>query len=115
MGLFLEIARKLPSIDFAIIGSVATDKNPYYDRLRSAAPSNVSFVVSPLRKVSELLGRAKVYVHCAKNEHYGITIVEAMAASCVPVVNDSGGPREIVSNEVGFRWSQIDEAVGQVS
>jgi glycosyltransferase involved in cell wall biosynthesis len=115
IGLFLEIARRLPSIEFAIIGSVAADKASYYDSLKAAAPSNVSFVIAPLRKVSELLGSAKVYVHCAKNEHFGITIVEAMAAGCVPVVNDSGGPREIVSDAVGFRWNQIDEAVSQVS
>ena len=115
MDLFLEIARRLPSIEFAIIGSVATERGSYYDWLRAAAPRNVVFVVAPLRKVSELLGSAKVYIHCARNEHFGITIVEAMAAGCVPVVNDSGGPREIVTDDVGFRWRQIDEAVGHVS
>jgi glycosyltransferase involved in cell wall biosynthesis len=65
--------------------------------------------------VKEILGKAKVYVHCAQNEHFGITIVEAMAAGCVPVVNDSGGPREIVSDEVGYRWGKIEEATEQVS
>jgi len=115
MELFLEIARRLPDIDFTIIGSIVTDKGSYYDKLRTAAPANVSFVVAPLRKVREILGSAKVYVHCAQNEHFGITIVEAMAAGCVPVVNDSGGPREIVPHDVGFRWKQVDDAVGQVS
>ena len=115
MGLFLEIARRLPSIEFAIIGSRSKEGESYYEGLRASAPSNVSLVVAPLRKVRELLGSAKVYVHCAQDEHFGITIVEAMAAGCVPVVNDSGGPREIVSDDVGYRWKQIDEAVGQVS
>ncbi len=115
MELFLEIARRLPDIDFAIIGSIVTDKGSYYDMLKTAAPANVSFVVAPLRKVREILGSAKVYVHCAQNEHFGITIVEAMAAGCVPVVNDSGGPREIVSDDVGYRWNSIGEASTQVS
>jgi len=115
MELFLEIARRLPDIDFAIIGSIVTDKGSYYDMLRAAAPANVSFVVAPLRKVREILGSAKVYVHCAQNEHFGITIVEAMAAGCVPVVNDSGGPPEIVSDDVGYRWNSIGEASTQVS
>ena len=115
MGLFLEIARKLPNVEFAIVGSIATERRSYYENLRDAAPSNVSFILSPLRKVKELLGRAKVYVHSAQNEHFGITIVEAMAAGCVPVVNDSGGPREIVSDDVGYRWNHLDEAVGHVS
>ena len=47
------------------------------------------------------------YVHCAENEHFGITIVEAMAAGCVPIVHDSGGPREIVIDKVGFRWHNL--------
>jgi glycosyltransferase involved in cell wall biosynthesis len=115
MGLFLEMARRLPNVTFAIIGSISAEKSSYYDSLKAAAPSNVSFIVSPLRKVRELLGKAKVYVHCARNEHFGITIVEAMAAGCVPVVNDSGGPREIVSDDVGYRWSHIDEAVARVA
>lgn len=115
MGLFLEIARRVPDIDFAIIGSVASDQASYYDSLRAAAPANVSFVVAPLRRVGELLGSAKVYLHCAWNEHFGITIVEAMAAGCVPVVHNTGGPREIVSEDVGYRWNSIDEAARQVS
>ncbi len=67
-----------------------------------------------MKKETGLLAKAKVYVHCAQNEHFGITIVEAMAAGCVPVVHNSGGPKEIVSDDVGFRWSDLDEAAGQV-
>ena len=115
MGLFLEIARRSPDIEFAIIGSVASEQMSYYDSLRACAPTNVSFVVAPLRKASELLGSAKIYLHCALNEHFGITIVESMAAGCVPIVHDSGGPREIVSGDVGYRWNSIAEAVRQVS
>ena len=115
MGLFLEVARRAPHVEFVVIGSVASERTSYYDSLRAAAPTNVSFVVAPLRKVSELLGSAKVYLHCALNEHFGITIVEAMAAGCVPVVHDSGGPKEIVSQEVGYRWNSIEEAARQVS
>jgi len=44
-----------------------------------------------------------------EKEPFGITVVEAMSASCVPVVHDSGGPREIVNDRVGFRWQSIDD------
>ena len=115
MGTFLEIARRLPAVDFAIVGSIAAEKRSYYDSLRAMAPSNVAFVIAPLRKVKDLLGKAKVYLHSAHNEHFGITIVEAMAAGCVPVVNDTGGPREIVSDDVGYKWNNVNEAVRQVS
>ncbi len=112
---FLEIAHRLPEIKFAIIGNVAPERISHYETLRRIAPRNVSFVMSPLRKAKDVLGKAKVYVHSAQNEHFGITIVEAMAAGCVPVVNNTGGPREIVSNNSGYKWNVTGQAVEQVS
>lgn len=114
MNLFLEIARKLPKVNFAIIGSVAPERESYLQQLKDGAPSNVSFVMSPLRKTKDLLAKAKIYVHCALNEHFGISIVEAMAAGCVPVVHNSGGAREIVTNNVGYKWDTVDEASRQI-
>jgi alpha-1,2-mannosyltransferase len=113
--LFLDLARRMPRVSFSVIGSVPTEKTVYSNWLRKIAPANVSFMIAPLRKVKGVLGRAKVYFHSALNEHFGITIVEAMAAGCVPVVHNSGGAREIVSEVVGYKWDTIDEAVRQVS
>jgi glycosyltransferase involved in cell wall biosynthesis len=115
LHLFIELARMVPQTSFAVVGSLSDQGSAYFEQLKSAAPGNVSFVLSPLRKVRNLLGRAIAYVHCAENEHFGITIVEAMAAGCVPIVNDSGGPREIVTADVGFRWRSLSEASRQIS
>jgi len=112
--LFVELARIVPKTRFVAIGSLSDETSAYYDQLKTSAPENVSFVLSPLRKVRDVLGRAMAYVHCAQNEHFGITIVEAMAAGCVPVVHDSGGPREIVTSDVGFRWSNLSVAARQI-
>ncbi len=114
MHLFVEMARRLPKYQFVVIGSIEGE-SPYFKSLKREAPTNVSFVLSPLRKVRDILASSKVYVHCAQGEHFGITIVEAMAAGCVPVVHDSGGPTEIVSNDVGFRWREVEEAINQIS
>jgi glycosyltransferase involved in cell wall biosynthesis len=113
--LFVELARMVPKTRFVAIGSLSDEASTYYERLKTTAPENVSFVLSPLRKVKSLLGRAIAYVHCAENEHFGITIVEAMAAGCVPIVHDSGGPREIVTSDVGFRWSDLSTAARQIT
>ncbi|HMB66945.1 MAG TPA: glycosyltransferase family 4 protein [Candidatus Bathyarchaeia archaeon] len=112
--LFIELARIVPKTRFVAIGSLSDETSAYYDQLKKSAPENVSFVLSPLRKVRDILGRAIAYVHCAENEHFGITIVEAMAAGCVPIVHDSGGPKEIVTSDVGFRWSNLSVAARQI-
>ena len=113
--IFLEIARRLPGLNFTIIGSVAEGKESYYERLVGNAPKNARILLSPLMGLKSILERAKVYVHCAENEHFGIAIVEAMASGCVPVVHDSGGPREIVTDQVGYRWKNLSEAVDKIA
>src|SRR5712692_9716273 len=113
--LFVELARIVPKTKFVAIGSLSDETSAYYERLKRIAPENVSFVLSPLRKARDILGRAMAYVHCAENEHFGITIVEAMAAGCVPIVHDSGGPREIVTSDVGFRWRDLATAAQQIT
>ncbi len=44
----------------------------------------------------DLLKRAKIYLHTMVGEHFGISIVEAMALGCVPIVHNSGGMTEFV-------------------
>jgi len=45
-------------------------------------------------------------------EHFGMTIVEAMAAGCVPVVIGKGGAKEIIrSREHGFLWENEKELI----
>ena len=44
-----------------------------------------------------------------KFEHFGISIVEAMAAECVPVVIAKGGQPEIVQHgKNGLLWSNLE-------
>ena len=43
-------------------------------------------------------------------EHFGITVVEALAAGAVPIVYGAGGPAEIVQDGVhGYHWHDLDE------
>ena len=56
----------------------------------------------------KLLLRCKVYLHPKINEHFGISIVEAMSCGCLPVVHNSGGPREFVPKD--FRFDEMREA-----
>ena len=47
-----------------------------------------------------------------KLEHFGITVVEAMAAGCVPILFGAGGHKEIVQSERnGYLWTTTDELI----
>ena len=46
----------------------------------------------PFDLLQHTLAKAKLYVHCMPSEFFGISVVEAMAAGCIPVVHKSGGP-----------------------
>ncbi|AMN43498.1 glycosyltransferase [Rhodoplanes sp. Z2-YC6860] len=48
--------------------------------------------------------------HPGKQEHLGMSIIEAMSAGAVPVVFNAGGPQEIVNHGVdGFLWDHRSE------
>jgi glycosyltransferase involved in cell wall biosynthesis len=76
-------------------------------------------------EIKGLYRRAAVYWHAtgygfdvdrypAKQEHFGISTVEAMSAGAVPVVHASGGQKEIVTDGVdGFWWNEIDGLISQ--
>jgi glycosyltransferase involved in cell wall biosynthesis len=66
----------------------------------------------PREQMAQMLLNSRAYLHTMKDEHFGISIVEAMSLGCVPVVHDSGGPREFVPDE--FRFKTIDEAAALV-
>jgi glycosyltransferase involved in cell wall biosynthesis len=67
--------------------------------------------VSDKTKV-RILNKAKVYFHPTAYEPFGIGIAEGMAAGCIPVVHDSGGPREFVSRE--WRYENAEGAANKI-
>lgn len=79
------------------------------------------FVNKSNKDLWELYNSAKIYWHASGYgedlekhpeyaEHFGISTVEAMGAGCVPVVINSGGQKEIVTDgENGLLWSTEEE------
>jgi len=58
-----------------------------------------------------------MYLHPMPYEHFGISIIEAMALGCVPVVHKSGGPWQDIlecSEEYGYTYESIDEAITKI-
>lgn len=51
-----------------------------------------------LSRMRRLYGEASVYWHACRREHFGLAPLEAMAAGCVVLAADAGGPAETVSH-----------------
>jgi alpha-1,2-mannosyltransferase len=72
----------------------------------------------PYNKFFETLSKAKVYLHVMPYDHFGISVVEAMASGCVPVVHRSGGPWQDIlhcrQGEYGFSYTSVEEAASRI-
>ncbi len=64
-------------------------------------------------KKIELLKEAKVYLHTMVGEHFGISIVEAMALGCMPIVHNSGGMKEFVP--IKYRYLTLQDASNKIT
>jgi len=109
LELFWEIARRCPNHEFVLLLTLDPRFLEYSRALQSSAPVNGRVIVNPDKEMYQgTLAKSRIYLHLMRGEHFGITIVESMSAGCVPVVHDSGGPKEIVGS-VGLLWRQVDE------
>jgi len=120
--LVLDIAQMLPQIEFKIIGaSSGRISKAYYEKLRRVAKEkklrNVYFFRDAPRDLQlKIYSKAKIFLHTMMGEHFGIAIVEGMAAGLVPIVHRSGGAwNDILSRgKYGFGFSSIEEVVETV-
>jgi alpha-1,2-mannosyltransferase len=120
--LVIEVARHLPDVEFHIVGATSGKVSPpYIARLRRLIERyglrNVRLHVDyPRRDQVRLYSRAKVYIHAMIGEHFGIAVVEAMAAGLVPVVHRSGGPWNDITYQgrYGLGYNTVEEAVEAV-
>lgn len=96
---FVKSAKYLPNTKFVLIGKHLDNSLEY---LKSVAPSNVKF--TGFVSDEELLmwyQKAKVYCQLSIYESFGMSLAEAMACECVPVVTNNAALPEVVG-DTGF-------------
>lgn len=122
--MFIELIKDKACSGWKLVlagGSLSTDV-AYLTKLQRMANGHaITFAVNcSYEKLRSLYEEASVYWHAAgfgetkpeNMEHFGITTVEAMAASCVPVVHNAGGQPEIVNDNVnGYLWNTKEECI----
>jgi glycosyltransferase involved in cell wall biosynthesis len=67
---------------------------------------------APRTELENILKRSKIYLHTMVGEHFGISIAEAMAMGCIPIVHDSGGMKEFVPER--YRYQNLQDAVRKI-
>ncbi len=123
----LHKAGRIPGWRMAIVGGCDANNREYALAVKRDArglPVEVH-VNAPGTLVERLLGEASLYWHGAglgedaqrhpeRFEHFGISVVEAMAAGAVPLVFGAAGPAEIVHDGIdGRHWTTLDELAEQ--
>ena len=106
-------------IKFQIIGSLAPANRAYFKRLQQMIEKyGLSQTVSltPNASNEELIdsmSKSMIYLHTMIGEHFGVSIVEAMAAGLVPIVPAYGGCSEIVP--IDHQYRTVEEAADRIA
>ncbi|MGB9959062.1 MAG: glycosyltransferase [Candidatus Bathyarchaeales archaeon] len=120
-----KIAEKVEKGKFLIFGSADQASSEVIARLTRVIDSlNVGgrvrlFVNEPFEKLWETISSAKIFLHTQFTEAFGMSVVEGMAAGCVPVVPRCGGPwfdiLECKQGVYGFSYRNVEEAADLIN
>lgn len=120
-----KIAKLVGRGKFLVLGSADETSNGLIKELTKSIEilgvgNRVELLINqPRQRYLEILKSAKVYLHTQPMEAFGIGIVEAMAAGCVPLVPQNGGPwldiLERKQGVYGFSYSYLNEAAAIIT
>ncbi len=126
---FKKLCARLPNLSWQywLAGSCGSDprSQQYLAHLRALATGFPIYfhINASYDELRRLYNQASIFWHAAgfgideerhpeRMEHFGMSTVEAMTASCVPVVINKGGQKEIVSHgDSGYLWNTSEELV----
>ncbi|MGC9069491.1 MAG: glycosyltransferase [Thermoprotei archaeon] len=103
-----------------IVGGLIPTNKAYMLAIKNLAEKlNVKLEININAKheqIKELLLKSKILIHSTREEHFGIAVVEGMAAGCVPIVHKSGGPYYdiIDKGKYGLYYDNIKELAQKI-
>ena len=114
---FIEVAHKLPKTPFIHIGKW-TDKNGkpctnMINYVKKISPPNIRYTGYINRKeLEQYYKESKVYLQLSRHEAFGVSVVEALAGGCFPIVSNCYALPEIIGDS-GYVVKEhvVDEAV----
>ncbi len=111
--------------NLVLAGGVEVGVDKYLNKLEKASKGYPIEIIKspPFKQIVSLYGKAKMFWSASgyrvdeekepmKLEHFGIAVVEAMAAGAIPLVYDAGGHKEIVKDGIrGYLWKDIRQLI----
>jgi glycosyltransferase involved in cell wall biosynthesis len=97
-----------------IVGNLYYYYSHYYSELKQLVldlglTDYIIFEINAsLEKLLSIMQESKVYFHPMTGEHFGMAVVEAMAAGLIPVVPNAGGITEFVPQK--YQFNTIEQA-----
>jgi glycosyltransferase involved in cell wall biosynthesis len=112
-----EVIKSFKNVHFIIIGDDLFNENvDYTDELKNniqiqGLEKNISFI-GHRKNIKDYMSCLDIVMHCSIDEPFGRVIIESMALGKPVIAYDSGGPREIIADQVtGFLASETVEAM----
>jgi glycosyltransferase involved in cell wall biosynthesis len=113
----VEKARSLSGKDIRFRIAGALQPMPYTELLRSLAAERPWMeLVGPVygSDKEKFMLSATYALHAERDEAFGIAIAEYLKAGCIPIVPDTGGPKEIVDDRA-LEFHTVESAAGILS
>ena len=123
--IFNKIKAKFNNLELHILGAVRNeDDQKLFDNLQNYI-NNLNLTNSvkliknaPTSKVQDEFKKAKIGIHTMRDEHFGISIIEMMAAGLIVITHNSAGAKfDIIGpskKPVGFLAENEEEFINQI-
>jgi len=122
LDLIPDIAVLCPKAKFYIMGSIGLRSQSILNKIENKTEkqnlTNIEIKKNlTTREMIEIYSRAKIYLHTAIGEYFGISVAEGMASGLAPIVHKSGGTwTDIVKRGTyGLGYDTVEEAAKNIN